>query len=1276
MNKNFKILIADENANFLSLKSKHLSMEGFQTDETVSLNEINRSISFYKPDIFLLDTSVLSNEGIKNLRKCKEEIKKSNIYTLISSKNFINRENGINEVKDFVNEIIYEPVSVDDLVTKTKSIAEMKDIKDKLILSEERLDQIISTAQEGIWIIDKNNKITFVNETLCNILGYKAKEIIGKSLYDFLVVDDIIIAEEKINKRKKGKSEIFEFRFLRKDGKHIWTNIASNPVFDKSNNYDGIVAMISDITEKKNSQFKLQESEESFKLLFKCNPNPMYVYDADTLFFLEVNDAVIKKYGYSEDEFLKMNLTDIRPKEELEDFLNFVNNKKSKFNLSQNWHHILKSGEIIEVDISSQLINFKGKNAVLVSVTDVTEKNKALKSLKDSEEEYRQYFEDDLTADYLSTVDGKILDCNPAFLKVFGFKDKETAFKYNINDFYYRSAELSLFLSELKRKKKLDSFELKMKKITGEIIYVIINVIGVFDLQQNLVKIKGYIFDNTRQKLTEQALIESEQKYRSVVNNIKEVIFQTDANGKWIFLNEVWTEITGFELLETIGENFINYVYSGDREKNNKEFAALINKEKEYCRHQVRYVTKTGHLKWIEVYAKLTIDEDGNLIGTSGTLTDISERIEIESQLNFTRKKYKAVFDTSYDAIMLMEGENFTDCNLQTEKMFGLQKNEILSKTPYELSPEFQPDGSNSEEKSLQYINDAYAGKSQFFEWVHKRADGSEFFTLISINPVNFNGSNILQVIIRDITEQKSFEDKLKRNSKKFRSLLENGSDIITMLDNFGTIKYVSPSFEKNMGYKPEEVIDLSVFNFVHKDDFDRVFEFFNDRLETKGVTIPIELRFKHKSGEWRYIESIGNNLLFDPVVNAIVVNTRDITERKIAEKELRKAKLKAEEMNRLKSIFLANMSHEIRTPLVGILGFAELIQEESTEEEIKPMAEGILNSGKRLLNTLNSILDLSKIESNKHEINIEPIKIVHLIKSFLDPFTKLAEQKNLVIETEFSSEDIIVNLDESIFSQILNNLINNALKFTDKGKITVKVNEVVKDQNNFVEVKVIDTGIGIPTESQGIIFEEFRQASEGVSRNYEGSGLGLTLTEKFVKLLNGTIKVESEINKGSVFTIYFPAVNNSKTTLKKEFSLAKNLDQKNNSRLKNVLLVENDQFSIDITKNFLSGICNLEVAKDGLTAMNFVKEKVFDAILMDIDLGSDINGMVVTKEIRKLKNYKNIPIAALTAYAMKGDKERFLSSGCDYYMSKPFEKQSLIELVKKLIQNGQKSTS
>ncbi|MCH7826475.1 MAG: response regulator [Bacteroidetes bacterium] len=392
--------------------------------------------------------------------------------------------------------------------------------------------------------------------------------------------------------------------------------------------------------------------------------------------------------------------------------------------------------------------------------------------------------------------------------------------------------------------------------------------------------------------------------------------------------------------------------------------------------------------------------------------------------------------------------------------------------------------------------------------------------------------------------------------------------------------------------------------------------------------------------------------------------NIRELTD---SNEKLKTAKEKAEEINRLKSNFLANMSHELRTPLVGILGFAEIIEEEIEDPELKKLTGFILEDQQRLLNTVDSILDLSVIEANKKEVNYEPVNLVEKANNTFIRYKKAADKKNLDLSVSIKKQPDPIKADRKLLAQVLNNLVDNAIKFTKQGEVKIVIDEKEINDIKYGVVRIIDSGIGIPQDCINFIFEEFRQLSEGLSRNFEGVGLGLTITKNFVELMNGRIEVKSKVNKGSEFCVMFPVYKKSELNLIKEKTQKINeIKESDKPRQNNgkILLVEDNDSSIELIKKFLGNNYQLDFCSDGETAILKVKEKAYSLIIMDIKLEGKLNGLETAKKISEIDNYKNIPIVALTAYAMKGDEKKILSGACTQYISKPFNKQTLISTI------------
>jgi PAS domain S-box-containing protein len=380
---------------------------------------------------------------------------------------------------------------------------------------------------------------------------------------------------------------------------------------------------------------------------------------------------------------------------------------------------------------------------------------------------------------------------------------------------------------------------------------------------------------------------------------------------------------------------------------------------------------------------------------------------------------------------------------------------------------------------------------------------------------------------------------------------------------------------------------------------------------------------------------------------------------------ELIAAKEKALESDRIKSSFLANMSHELRTPLNGILGFSELLTNILIEPDGKDMATMIFSSGKRLLRTLDMILDISRIEANKLDIRLQSFDVCRNLQQTIRLYLPLAQSKGLSITFVPRVNPLPLSSDPDIFNRIMDELLYNAIKYTFEGGISIDTEQIIHNRQSCIQIQISDTGIGIPRDRINIIFEAFRQASEGLSRNHEGTGLGLTLSRKYTELLGGQIKAKSKPGVGSTFTLLLPQLcpESEELAASKEDS-----DQNPVPKIPaaNILLIDDDELGCLLTAKQLPPSFKLDTVQSGHKGLERLKSKDYDLLLLDINLKDSYSGIDLLQDIRKIPKLAKLPVIAITAYAMTGDRERFLSVGFDGYISKPVSNGELLNIVLK----------
>ncbi|MFO7445971.1 MAG: PAS domain S-box protein [Ignavibacteriaceae bacterium] len=846
----------------------------------------------------------------------------------------------------------------------------------------------------------------------------------------------------------------------------------------------------------------------------------------------------------------------------------------------------------------------------------------------------------------------------------FGNKSGLKMFGYTMADFKKGLNVLNMIVPDERQKATEDikaviekgkgfGSEYTALKRDGTTFSVIIYSSRIIKKKQN-VGLRGIIVDITDRKRIEAELKESEYKFRNFAEKslVGIYLIQDDV---FKYVNSTFAEIFGYAV-----DEIVNIITPGDLAS--REFTKKVSEnitkrllgKEDSVHYQFKGIRKDKKIIDIEVYGSRTIIHGKPAI--VGSLIDITERKKAESELKNISKRNEIILRTAADGFHIInEKGEIINVNPAFCEMTGFTENKLISRPVNSLY--IHPG-----EDILFRIKQIAEGKSPFLETTLKRKDSTSIDVEMSCNMLNLEDESLYFLSVRNVTERKFSEQKIGQLSRA----VEQSPVSIIITNTDGVIEYVNPKFCDITGYTFGEVIGEKPSLLKSGEQDVKFYKELWDTIKSGGEWRG-ELHNKKKNGDlyWEHAS-------ISPIKNAkgdithFLAVKEDITEKKYVENELRAAKEKAEEINRLKSSFLANMNHELRTPLIGILGFADILMEELKNPEQKEMANTILESGQRLLESLNMILDLSRLETDRLEFDFKPVNIGESLKEEVKRFTHIIKNKKL----EFSfniNDDVFSRLDESIFKQVVKNLLNNAIKFTKSGSISLDVLTENNAAGSFSVVRVSDTGIGIAKEDQKVIFEEFRQAREGFNRPYEGTGLGLTITKKFVELMGGRIELFSEKDKGSAFTIRFPLFRHNVNTVYSEPVV--NIKDQVFARPR-ILSVENDMSSVKIIRYFLKNLCTIEHAETGEDALKLIESNRYSAVLMDINLGAGISGLDTVREIKRFPHCRNIPIIAVTAYAFPSDKEKFLKNGCTHYLSKPFERSSIVQLMTEILHN------
>jgi PAS domain S-box-containing protein len=1132
MNKEkLKILIVEDSEDDLALLLRELNKGNY--DIEYELTEDAKSFKSElskKWDIIISDYSLPNFNGFEALKICNK--KEIDIPFIIVS-GTIGEDIAVDMMKAGCKDYIMKKnlkrllPAVEREIEDAKIRSEKKQAEKELLKSEEKYRVLIENMGEGIAITDEEEKFVFANPAAEKIFGIGQEELKGEFLKTFIGGGEFENVKNRTKENRQRKSEVFEEEITLKDRSKKVLFIHVTPWFD-NNNFKGTFVIFTDITERKWAEDNLRKSEEHYRTLLTAIPDLMFRLDEDGRFIdYHADDSSI--LFSTPEKFLGKHFKDILPPDISKKYETTINEAKKTGEIGKFEYELVLPNN--DKRFYEARVTFYRDESVAI-IRDVTDQKNAEKALIESEEKYRTIFENVQDVFYQADNNGILIEISPSVEKYAGYKRKELIGKSAVI-FYHDTIERELFLKEIREKGRVTDYELKLVAKNGITLFTSVSAHLRFDANNNPIGIEGVLRDISERKKSEEALKESEERYRILIETMHDGVMQVDNNDIIQFVNNSMCEMLGYTYHELIGKIGIETIICNEdreivREKNRMRMTGVSDK------YEVRGVKKSGELIWLSISGTPMGDEKGNVIGSVGFLTDITERKHAEEEV--------------------------------------IKISQAIKQSP-------------------------------------------------------------VTIVITDVK---------------------------------GNIEYVNPKFIETTGYRPEEVIGRNPRILKSGEKLSEEYKILWDTISS-GKDWTGEFHNKKKNGELYW-----ENASISPVRNSegkithFLAVKEDVTEKKQKEIELVNAKEKAEESERLKSSFLANMSHELRTPMVGILGFAELMSDIAENPELKDFAENITKSGKRLLETLNLILDLSRIEAGRMEIKKSEVDIVQLSEEVFKNYVPEAEKKNLKIKFSFSEKRIICKVDERMLWESINNLINNAIKYTKTGEVKIDVNS----NNNKAFIKVKDTGIGIPKNSLDTIFEEFRQVSEGYSRGFEGTGLGLTITKNFIVKNGGKISVESEIGIGSVFTIELPilkTISLAPETINKDIEIIEEnfIPEKRDVHL---LCVDDDSFTREYLEYILKNVYNISFAENGFAAIEMVKSKKFSLILMDINLGKGMDGIETTRKIRMLPGYENVPVIAMTAFAMKGDREEFLNGGMKDYISKPFKSNELIKMIEKVI--------
>ncbi|MCX6169881.1 MAG: PAS domain S-box protein [Ignavibacteriales bacterium] len=1152
------------------------------------------------------------------------------------------------------SQMIEEANTIDGLRTE---IENRKIVEEQLRESEERYRELFESNPHPMWVYELSTlSFLAVNDAAVEKYQYSKEEFLNMTIADIRPKEDIPKLLKSIPKKDAGIDKAGLWHHRKKDGTIIDVEIISHTL--TFNNKDAELVIAHDLTEKIRTEDALKLSESRFKGVINSIQDLVYTLDRNQK-ITGLYGMWSEMYGFTEEEFLGKKLTMFlsHPETTINEIatLRALNGEAVKFEWS------LKRNDD-NFNFESSLTPIFGNTNDVIGVVgvarDISERKRSELRLRESEERYRKLF--DFSPDPIFVhKDGIILFINSAGLKLFAAKREEQIIGKNILEFVhpdFRSSARERIVSLQNGTDKLQVVRKKFIRLDDAVIDVEVSTIS-FSYDGEIAA-QVVVRDITeKMKAEKQIRLQAE-----LLNSANDSIFLIDKNGYIVYANKAALQQHGY----TDEEILVMRIQDLDVNENSDFTHVRLRDiyEKGFGAFEVTHSRKDKSTFPAEVNAQLIIIDNEKYV--LSVERDITERVQTHAELIQSEGKFRSIFESASVAILILGLDHkILQANHTFSKMLGYTQEEVLGKSILDLT--YEEDRSDSYSKLGGLVH-----KSEKVNYLEKRyysKNGKLVWGIASGTVIKDDKGNPLYVVglIQDITDRV----KANENLRKISSAVEQSSSSIIITDLKGSIEYVNPKFTQVTGFTSDEALGKNPR--VLKSG-KQTQEFYENMWNTisSGREWQGEFHNRKKSGQlfWEHasISPIKNEA--GKITHYLSVK-EDITEWKNVQEELIRSKEEAVEASKLKSSLLANMSHEFRTPLNGVLGFAQLLKEEVADSSQLDMVDKIIQSGRRLMNTLNSVLMLTELENNNYLINKSEIDLVVLCQQLKMFFVKPAQNKNLEFILDLKEENFSIFSDENLLTRVISSFIENAIKYTHAGGIKIELTSIYQNNGKRLAViNIIDTGIGIRTEDQSLIFREFKQLSEGFRRDFEGLGLGLTIANKIMNLIGGTITLQSELGKGSKFTLMIPvetpqkidSVQSKQIFMEKEMSPITKPPTEN--ELANVLLIEDNPLNIEVVQKFLSKICTVSFAREGLAAIKMADEHDYSLVMIDINLGQGIDGVQVLHEIKKLGKYDGKPIIALTGYASDTNKKEFLAHGFTHYLAKPFDKRELIKLV------------
>ncbi|QJT10791.1 PAS domain S-box protein [Oceanidesulfovibrio marinus] len=1154
-------------------------------------------------------------------------------------------------------------------------ITERRRFEEALRKSEATLHAVVNGSPVPTFVIDKDHTVIHWNKAIENISGVDAASILGTNrhwsafytnarpcLCDLVVdgkYDDIHTLYPGVTQPSPLLSNCYNITdFYPELGESgAWLSFTAAPIVDAFGEILGAVEVLEDVTEQKSSEAALRESRELYRELSDATFEAI-ILSSDGL-CIGHNTTAERMFGYAGQDLMDSQCQQlVHPdyREAAQEYI--LSDREDPFETVA----LRKDGSSFPCEMQGRTTNGGGAAVRVVALRDITLRKQSEKELCESEERYRLLVEN--VNDLVVKVDpeGRFLFVSPSYCELFGLRPEDLLNKQFMPLVHEEDREATAEAMKALFEPPHTAYVIQRAMTEHGWRWLAWSDKAILDENGEIVSIVGIGRDITERKQAEEALKKREAELES--------IFRAAPIGIGVVVDRVFTkintslmEMTGYSREELLGHSS-RLIYPDEAEYDRIGAEKSVQFAKEGMGTlETRWRRKNGELFDVLVSSAPLSPGDPSA-GDTFIAVDITERNKTLAALRKSEEQFRTLYENAPVGILqtTLNGR-YLNANPQLAAMYGYDSAEELLDHVHSIGEEIYAD-SEERERLIEQI--LLRGEVKYHESKRRRRNGEEFWVSMSLRAAYDEDGAIehLDGFTIDITQRKWMEETLRDRELKFRNFFEHSAEGILLSSDKNIITEANPAAAEILGYaSADELIGTVSTDLLHPDDVAQV-PLANTLPEAKkGGVIKIERRYRRADGSYVPVDST-IKFLADTGIHHVIF--RDITERKKAEAVLVQAKEAAEAASRTKSEFLANMSHEIRTPLNGMLGMLQLLLTTGLNEEQQDYVDTAVQACRRLTRLLSDILDLSRVEAGKIHLQIETFDLPDLLQQSLDLFQPMAEQSavQLVLDVDPTLPRFVKG-DPARLLQVLNNLVGNSMKFTHAGSVQVSSRLVSSPKSEQIQVlfSVTDTGIGIPSDKFHTLFEPFTQVNEGFTRQYQGAGLGLSICKRLVDLMGGDISVESEMGRGTTVLFLVP-LSIAEETAEHQDAEAKADASPASLR---VLLVEDDPASALSLRRLLEKHGHdVSSAQNGKQALDMLAKAPFDAVLMDIQMPV-MDGVEATRAIRRGdigQDKSKVPIIALTAHAMIGDKDALLESGMDDYISKPVNIRALLEIL------------